>query len=66
PFAGPGVPVAALVDPDVLGLNKSPRLTLPDVGDGVGCAAAVAWAFFTARCFAGVGDGEGDLPGVGD
>src|SRR5438067_725788 len=66
PLAGAGVAAAALVEAEVLGLNKSPRLNLPGDGDGVGCAAAVACAFFAARCFAGVGDGEGDLAGDGD
>ena len=49
-------------------MNKSPRLNLPGEGDGAGCVAGagVAVAFFIARCFAGVCDGEGDSAGLGD
>ena len=49
-------------------MNKSPRLNLPGEGDGAGClaGAGVAVAFFIARCFAGVCDGEGDSAGLGD
>ena len=52
----------------VLGLNKSPRLNLPGDGEGVGCVAGAGFglAFFVARCFAGVWDGEGDSAGLGD
>src|SRR5436305_203133 len=54
--------------PEVFGLNKSPRLNLPGEGDGAGCVAGagVGMAFFIARCFAGVCDGEGDSAGLGD
>ena len=69
PFAGAGAAAAGLAAPvEVFGLNKSPRLNLPGDGEGVGCVAGagVALAFFAARCFAGVCDGEGDSAGVGD
>ena len=58
--------VAAVVE--VFGLNKSLKLNLPGEGDGAGCldGAGVAVAFFIARCFAGVCDGEGDSAGLGD
>ena len=54
--------------PELFGLNKSPRLNLLGEGDGAGCVAGagVAVAFFIARCFAGVWDGEGDSAGLGD
>jgi hypothetical protein len=53
---------------EVFGLNKSPIPNLPGEGDGAGWAAGagVALAFFIARCFAGVCDGEGDSAGLGD
>ena len=69
PFAGAGAAAAGLAAaPEVFGLNKSPRLNLPGEGDGAGCVAGagVALAFFIARCFAGVCDGEGDSAGLGD
>ena len=58
--------LAAVVE--VFGLNRSPRLNLAGEGDGAGCVAGagVAVAFFIARCFAGVCDGEGDSAGLGD
>ena len=69
PFAGAGAAAAGLAAaPEVFGLNKSLRLNLPGEGDGAGClaGAGVAVAFFIARCFAGVCDGEGDSAGLGD
>ncbi len=69
PFAGAGAAAAGLTAaPEVFGLNKSPRLNLPGEGDGAGwvAGAGVAVAFFIARCFAGVCDGEGDSAGLGD
>jgi hypothetical protein len=69
PFAAAGAAAAGLpAAVEFFGLNKSPRLNLPGEGDGVGCVAwaGVALAFFIARCFAGVCDGEGDSAGVGD
>ena len=69
PFAEVGAAAAGLAAVvEVFGLNKSPRLNLFGEGDGAGCVAGagVALAFFVARCFAGVCDGEGDSGGVGD
>ena len=68
PRAGDELLAAGLVAAELFGLNKSPRLDLPGERDGVGwvAGAGIAFAFLVARCFAGVGDGEGDSAGLGD
>ena len=62
-LAAAGLAAAA----EVLGLNKSPRLNLPGDGEGVGCAAAVACAFFAPRFALGetAGDAAGDVVAFG-
>ena len=67
PCGAAGLAAAGLAAAEVRGLNRSPRLNLPGEDDGVGCVAGagVALAFFIARCFAGVCDGEGDSAGLG-